>query len=274
MKYLLLLAVAVSVSAQTSTRPVPVKKAVVVKTAPENPPAPKPSVGKPVPAKGPAAAPAKAAAADPPKPKPTKSETLHFTVNWPSGLSLGEGVLTAVLQDGEWSFSMKADAAVPGFAISEGGKSRASAEYCSTELHKTATRGKKVVDETTTFDAGALRATRTTSKGGKSEFRIPACAKDAIAFLFFVRKELAAGRIPPAQPVYYGAAYNTRVVYAGTQRIQSNHESVEADKLTAHIKGPVAELTVDLFFARDTPRTPLLAQFGTALGKFSVEFSR
>jgi len=204
-----------------------------------------------------------------------KSETLHFTVNWPSGLSLGEGDLISSLTDEGWSFSFKVDAAVPAFAVTESAKSKGTQDLCSTELVKDGRRGERKIDEKTTFDAAKLTATRKTGGGGgQSEMRINACAKDALTFIQYVRKELVAGRIPPAQSVYYGSAYQTRLQYTGTQKMRSGDEFVDADRLTATIRSSSKEMTVDLFFARDATRTPLLVQIPVAVGKFSVEFVR
>jgi hypothetical protein len=203
-----------------------------------------------------------------------KSETLNFTVNWPSGLSLGEGQLTSAHNGDGWNFSMHVEAAIPAFAVAEDAKSKATADLCSLELEKTGTRGKREVTEVTTFDASKMTATRETKNGGgKSELRINACARDALAFLQFVRRELAAGRLPQAQPVYYGAPYQVRVQYIGAAKVVRNGESIDVDRLAVVIKG-ASEFTVDLMFARDETRTPVQAQIPVAVGKFTVEFSR
>jgi hypothetical protein len=204
-----------------------------------------------------------------------RQETLHFNVNWPSGLSLGEGSLTSSQTANGWSFSMNVEAAIPAFTIAEAAHSKAGVDLCSLELRKQAKRGSKVVDETTKFNASSLTATRQTGKGGgKSEIRINACAKDALTFLQFARNELIAGRLPASQPVYYGSGYQTRLQYVGTQRVISGGEAIDADKLTAYIKGPASEFSVDLLFARDASRTPVQAVIPVAVGKFTVEFVR
>jgi hypothetical protein len=203
-----------------------------------------------------------------------KSETLRFSVNWPSGLSLGEGELSSVLADKRWTFAFKADAAVPGFAVREAAQSKASDALCSVEFTKQSTRGKRVSEEKTTFDSSAMTATRETIKGGKSEIKTSGCARDALTFLQFLRRELAAGRLPAVQPVYYGGGYITRAKYIGTQRIRSGAEMVEADKLELTIKAAASEIPVEIFFARDEARTPMVANIPVALGKFSVEFTR
>jgi hypothetical protein len=209
------------------------------------------------------------------EPAKTRTETLQFNVNWPSGLTLGEGKLTSSFNGQEWSFSMNVDAALPAFAVAESAKSQATAELCSVELVKEGTRGKRTTTETTSFDASTLTATRKTGKGGgKSEIRVNACAKDALTFIQFIRRELSAGRLPPAQSVYYGAGYATRVQYSGTVKVVQEGEYVDADKLQATIKGPASDFTVDLIFLRDAARTPFRAQIPVAVGKLTVEFSR
>ncbi|HYP13186.1 MAG TPA: DUF3108 domain-containing protein [Bryobacteraceae bacterium] len=211
------------------------------------------------------------------KSKQPTSETLHYLVNWPSGLSLGEATLTSSMANGEWSHSFKVEAAVPGFAVSEAAKSRATSDFCALELHKTGERGKRVVNETTRFDQKSSRATRETSKGGaggKSELTIPNCAKDALSYIGFVRKELATGRLPQSQQVFYGAGYQVRTQFQGTEAIQVGQQSVSADRIQATIKGPASEIIVDLFFARDDVRTPVRIQVPLTLGKFSMELSR
>src|SRR4051794_31697272 len=163
-----------------------------------------------------------------------RSETLHFSVNWPSGLSLGEGELSSSFSPASgWSFSMRVDAALPGFPITEAVSSLAGSDLCSSELTKESTRGRRKTTEKTVFDNSKMVATRrtVTNDGGKTEYRIPGCARDALAFVQYARRELAAGRLPQAQQVFYGAPYQTRLQYVGTQRVRSGNDMVDADKL-------------------------------------------
>jgi len=217
---------------------------------------------------------AKSEPAGVPGDKRAKGEALRFTVNWPSGLSLGEAELTSSPGDSSQSFSFHMDVSIPGFAVSESAKSRATLEYCSIELAKDGTRGKRKLAERTEFDSSKMTATRTTEGGGKSEVSLSACAKDALTFVYFLRRELAAGRLPAQQKIYYGGAYSVRVTFGGTQRIAVGGEQIEADKITATVKGPVTETMADLFFAKDATRTPLLIQVPLAMGKFSMELVR
>jgi hypothetical protein len=207
-------------------------------------------------------------------PKAPKGESLRYNVNWPSGLSLGEAELTASPTESALNFMFRMDASVPGFAVTETANSRATKDYCSLELNKKGTRGKRKIDEKTEFDSARMKANRSTEGGGKSELSISPCAKDAVTFINFIRRELAAGRLPAQQKVYYGGAYSVRVTFAGTQRIVVGGEPAETDKLLAAIKGPASELTAELFFAKDAARTPLLVQVPLTMGRFSMELVR
>ena len=40
--------------------------------------------------------------------------------------------------------------------------------------------------------------------------KTPACAKDALTFLYYVRRELSQGRMPPQQTMFFGASYEIR----------------------------------------------------------------
>ena len=211
--------------------------------------------------------------------KVAQSETLRYSINWPSGLSLGEGELSSTRtksSEGErWEFGLNLEAAVPGFPLQETVTSKANAGYCSTELDKSTVRGKKTSKETTTFDAVKMTATRTTlNGGGKSEITMPACAKDALAYIFFLRRELAQGRLPIQQKTFYGAPYDTRVQFMGTQSVRIGDAAMDTDRLLATIKGPASEITVEIFFARDPVRTPVLIKVPLAMGKFSMEIVR
>jgi hypothetical protein len=103
---------------------------------------------------------------------------------------------------------------------------------------------------------------------------VPSCAKDALTFMQFARSELAQGRLAPQQTVIFGAPYDVRVEYTGAQKVKVGEHTVDADRILATIKGPTTDLTVEIFFARDAARTPLLAHIPLTLGSFTVELIR
>jgi len=208
---------------------------------------------------------------------PASAETLHYSVNWPSGLSLGEATIasehsqTADKGSEAWRFGLEIDASVPGFAIRDNYHSSAAGELCTVEMFKSITHGKKKNEEKITFDQQKNTITRETTGGGKADTSVSACARDALSFLQFVRRELAQGRVAPEQQVVFGSQYQVRIVFKGAQTIKVADKTVETDRTTATIKGPATDLTVEIFFARDAARTPVLARLPLALGTFTVE---
>lgn len=208
------------------------------------------------------------------KPSAPKGESLKYELNWASGLSLGEAILTAAPSATQLNFAFQMDASVPGFLLSESADSRATPEFCSVLLYKRGSRGKRKVDERTEFDPDKMTATRKTEGGGKSELSTSRCAKDALTYFYFMRRELAAGRLPTQQRVYYGGPYSVTVKFAGSEKVRIGGESVDAEKISASIKGANADITADLFFARDAVRTPLLVQVPLKVGALRLELVR
>jgi Protein of unknown function (DUF3108) len=213
-----------------------------------------------------------------------RAETLHYAINWQSGLNLGEATLTSGrslwVQGGSeaerWSFDLDIDGSVPGFVIRDHYVSTAGPDICSVKLDKTVHRGSRKSEETVTFDQTQHTVTRQTlpeGVGGKSDFSAPSCARDGLAFLQFARQELAQGRLAPQQPVILGGAYNVRLEFAGTEHVKKLGQPVEADRIHATIKGPASDLSADIFFAKDESRTPVLARIPLALGTFTVELA-
>lgn len=204
---------------------------------------------------------------------PFSEETLHYVVNWPSGLSLGEGRMTATKAGDRWAFDLELQGAIPGFSVNDSYRSTASGEFCSIESDKQSLHGRRNTREHTAFDARKRSATRTTNGGGKTEISVTGCAKDALTFMFYTRSELGQGRVPPAQTILFGAPYQVRVTYAGAPTITVHDQKMVADRLVASLKGPSSALTLELFFARDAARTPLLIRVPFPLGTFSLELT-
>lgn len=208
-------------------------------------------------------------------------EVLHYSINWPSGLSLGEASLRSdrtaegTASAAGWEFEMILDASVPGFAIRDQYRSTASLDLCSWQLDKKTSRGKRQNEERVTFDPNQTKATRETVRGdrtgGKTEISVPSCARDALTLLQFVRKELEQGRLPPSQPAILGAAYQVRLEYLGNTAVRLGSQQIDADRFRTSIKGPASDLTLELFFARDAVRTPVMVKIPLSLATFTVE---
>jgi len=184
-----------------------------------------------------------------------KPETLHYNVNWPSGLSLGEAALTAQKTAAGWDFEMTVDAAVPGFRISDRFHSVTDPQLCSLEFTRKISQGSRKAGETTRFDQAA------------------GCVRDALAYLFSVGRSLAQGTLPPPAQVFYGRSYSINVAASGEQSIHISGKPQIADCLTVHLTGPASNSTFEIYFARDAARTPVRARIPTNLGPISVELS-
>ncbi len=199
-------------------------------------------------------------------------ENLTYSINWPSGLSLGEGSMTAVANGHQWDFGLTLEAAIPGFPLRDAYRSRAANDaLCSVSFEKSSTHGTRIASEKLLFDSAAKTVRRETDKGGKSEASTGDCARDALAFLFYARKELANGHIPAPQTVYFGAAYQVSFKHAGIHQVRQGDVRVEADKFAVSLKGPASLTNFEVSFARDAARTPLVIRSQFAMGSFSME---
>lgn len=205
---------------------------------------------------------------------PFADESLTYSINWPSGLSLGEGHLTAKKSGPVWNLELNIDAGVPGVPVKDFYTSSSSMELCSGTLTKNATHGSKRTEETTTIDLVKNIATRATRNGGKSEFAITDCMKDALGYLFWSRRELGQGRVPKAQSVLFGAVYQASIQYAGASVVRIADKDTQTDKLVCLLKGPASDIRFEMFVARDAARTPVLFRVPMSMGTFSMELVR
>ncbi len=203
---------------------------------------------------------------------PYQEESLQYTVNWPGGASLGEGRLVArrvAAHDGRWEFELALDASIPGFTITDRFRSVADS-FCSVRFEKESVHGPKKSHEETAFDRTTGLARRATRNGGTSELEAGGCPRDALAFLYFARRELSQGRVPPPGAVFFGGPYQIRLEYKGAENLPSG----VADKVAATVKGAASGHTFEMLFARDAARTPLLIRVPFAIGTFSMELVR
>jgi hypothetical protein len=206
---------------------------------------------------------------------PFTNESLAYTVNWPSGLTLGEAHLSATGITTGWRFELSLDAGIPGFAVKDTYRSSASAELCSESFSKDMAHGSRKNNESVTIDKATATATRAPANGvGSSKMTVPDCIHDALTFLFYARRELGQGRVPAAQEVIFGAIYNSSLQYAGAETIQVGDKRVLTDKVVCHIKGPASDIQFDAYFDRDAARTPLSIRVPLPVGKFSLEIVR
>ena len=208
---------------------------------------------------------------------PFQNESLHYEINWPSGLGIGEADFTAQKAGAGWDFRMNLSGGIPGFAVTDKFHSSAAADFCSTEFDRDLSQGSRKSREKTTYDRATGRAHRATllpDGGGESDFDVASCARDVLTFVYFARSELGHGRVPPQQQIYYGGPRSIRMELAGVQTIAVGGKPTAADHLLVHLKGPNWGLDFDMFFAHDAARTPLSIKVPLKAGAFTMELVR
>jgi hypothetical protein len=203
-----------------------------------------------------------------------RGEVLNYAVNWPSGLSLGEAQFKAGGGEPGWDFEFTLDASLPGFEIRDRYVSSADAQFCSIRLQKEVVHGVRKFKETVIYDQKKHQASRETSGGGKSDLPVPDCVKDALTFFYFLRRDLANGRVPLAQTINFGAPYQVTTTYGNASQIEIGGARQPADRVLVSYRGPASSQTFEIFFGRDPARTPLVIRVPFSLGTFALELVR
>jgi hypothetical protein len=171
---------------------------------------------------------------------------------------------------------MNANAGLPGFAIKDVYTSHTNADFCSTDFTRQYEHGSKKGREEEVIDRSQETVSRTTigGGGGKSDFPITDCVKDALTLVYYTRRELGQGRVPPAQQFLFGGLYDIRMSWAGAQTIQSAGQPTVTDKVNCTVKGPASTFSFEIYFARDPARTPLLVAVPLPIGRLTMELLR
>ncbi len=222
---------------------------------------------------GPWCAAAQAEPENPAAPPPFKNgERLRYEVVWPSGLSLGEAEFVASSSQAGWEFHATIGADLPTVKIRDEYRSQTDPGLCAQEFDKDARHGDDSWRESIVLDQAESTAHRSTKGGGgESDFAIPPCARDALSYLYFMRRNLAEGRIPPPDDIVFGALYQISVTYAETRQVDVFGAKREADRILVDIGGPGSQHSFEIFFGKDEARTPLIIKVPFDLGTFSLK---
>jgi hypothetical protein len=209
---------------------------------------------------------------------PFQNETLRYNITFASGANLGEATVSASKAEAAgWRFDMSFSAGLPGVPFADTYRSQVTAELCSTELERSITHAARKVTEKTTFDQQhntAERRTLNPAGGGTSQLQLPPCARDALAYQFFARREMGQGRVAQPSKVFFGGAYDVRMDYTGAMDVKVGAKSEVTDHVNVSIKGPASDVTVEIFYARDAARTPVLIKIPVPIGKITLELVR
>ncbi|MDP9053610.1 MAG: DUF3108 domain-containing protein [Acidobacteriota bacterium] len=207
---------------------------------------------------------------------PFTDEDLNYSINWPTGLGLGEAHTHARHTGDNWNFTLTINAGIPGYAVKDTYRSASVTDFCPVSFDRSTAHGSRIVQEKETVDRARSTVTRETlvKDGGKSDFAVPICVKDALTLLFFTRREMGQGRVPGPQQFLYGDLHDVRMDYVGAPMISAGGKQVQSDQLTCTVKTSASDYKFDIYFARDAARTPLLISAPLPIGKFSMELIR
>jgi hypothetical protein len=206
---------------------------------------------------------------------PFTDETLRYAISLPGGVPLGQGSLQSRKANFEWSYELALEANIPAYVLKDQYTAHSNLDFCSVDFSKQFVHGARKGGEKETIDRSHSSATRVTlNGGGKSEFSVPDCTKDALTFLFYARRELGQGRVPAAQSILFGSLYDASLQYAGAQTIPFGGKPVVTDEIVVTLKGPSSNRQFEIYFARDAARTPLLFKVPLPVGKISMELIR
>jgi hypothetical protein len=208
---------------------------------------------------------------------PLADETLNYSLNFSAGIPIGKAQFTAKRDPNRgWNFGFSLDAdAIPKYPIIDRFNAYSGVDLCGIRFERSTQHGSRKVSEMTWFDrtrSVAVRGTR--DGGGLSETPVGLCPHDALSFLYYLRREFGQGHMPPNDVVLAGAQYHVNMIYAGEKSIVQNKQTVATDQVNVTVKGPASQIRLEILFARDASRTPLLIRCPLTVGNFSLELIR
>lgn len=208
-------------------------------------------------------------------PAPFKNgETLRYDIVWPSGLRLGEAQFSANSNQAGWAFAASLSANLPALTIEDKYSSKTDFALCSTSFKKTIAHGSRKQNEEVEFHQSENQALRRNLADGTTQnLLVPPCARDALTYLYYLRQELAQGRVPPPDDFNFGTQLQLSVSYVETREIEVSGRHQPADRLLVDVAGGEEPINIEIFLGKDEARTPLLIRVPFELGTFSLKLA-
>lgn len=198
-------------------------------------------------------------------------ETLRFKLSWPSGVSLGEAVLTSSVSKGQLNLDMTIEADLPIQNISGKFTSVSTADgLCSIQYHRKMMEGSKTSEETIEFDQEAHQAKRTVN-GQTATLPVSECAKDPLAFLYYFRGELAKHKTAQTASIVLAPDKHLDVSGGATETVTVGGRQHKAQKFSASIRYPNTTKSFEVWFSTDGHWEPLIVRLPSSLAVFSAE---
>ena len=204
-------------------------------------------------------------------PASLRGEKLVYRLRWPSGVNLGEAVFQVASSGDQVQFRLDVEAQLPQYNLRDSFFSTATSKgLCSLQFRQEIKEGTRVWEETIEFDRENRQARRT--RGGQTfTATVPVCAREPLVFLYLVRSQLIAGKLPPSGVVHLAADYDVRIAAAGKERVTVRGQSRDSQKYVVTYSGPNRQKTFEIWFSTDTARQPLLVRIPFPIGVLSAE---
>lgn len=198
-------------------------------------------------------------------------ERLRYEIVWPSGLRLGDAEFVANSNQAGWAFTADISANLPVIVVQDKYQSSTDFSLCSTRFAKQVIHGKRKQNEEVEFDQSDNTALRKNlADSTTQDLIVPPCARDALAYLYYLRQDLSQGRVPPPDDFNFGPQMQISVSYVETRKIEARGVMQDADRLLIYVTGGEKPINIEVFLAKDAARTPLLLQAPFELGTFSL----
>ena len=198
-------------------------------------------------------------------------ETLKFKLLWPSGVAMGEAIMTAAAGQNDLHFEMKIEAKLPVYNIAGSFTSSASREgLCSIQYHRKMTEGAKVSEESIDFDQKNHQARRILD-GQAASLPIPQCARDPLTFLYYYRNQVAAGIPADIGTFFLGPERSIEIKPARQENISVKGSQRSAGKYLVTYRVRNSAKTFELWISSDARREPVMVRLPSSLAIFSAE---
>lgn len=203
-------------------------------------------------------------------------EELSFDLLWPSGLTLGEGKLSAARAGAEVHLAASVKADLPQHAVSYTFRSVTDERLCSARFQQRLREGSRITEETFTFNQQEH-----TVQGPRGTETIPGpygdCARDPLALLYHFRRQLAANQLPIGTPeavgsFYLGDGFTVRYEAIAPETVKLGAKQWEGDRFLITAQGYHGqEQIVEVWIRPDEARTPVVVRVPFALATFGAE---
>lgn len=196
-------------------------------------------------------------------------ETLRYRLQWPSGINLGEATFRVSPAGKELHLELIVEATLPQYTLRDSFSAVATLEdLCSVQFHQKIAEGERRWEESIEFDPSTRQATRTRGKE-TTTFAVPECPRDPLTFLYYFRRQLAAGLRVASGAVQLGSSVAVHMEPGDRETAAGQTKPV--DRYVVTYTGPKSSKTFQLWLSTDAARAPVRIRVPFPLAEFTAE---